>query len=156
MIPRSTNVLFDPWHLLSPDIPFSRHGCSIFKTILQPCMWFIEEPRQFSVGQTAQSLTCSIMENPHTGLDDCLNMLLSCFRKRLSVTHSPRGLYLLDPTLAFWGRLRPQLVLSLVLAAVHYREAVLKPRNEVGDDDKCEKEHLTKHSRVTYSLETIQ
>ena len=36
------------------------------------------------MGQTAQSLTCSIMEKPHTGLDDCLNMLLSCLRKRIS------------------------------------------------------------------------
>ena len=34
----------------------------------------MEEPIQFSVGQTAQSLTCSIMEKPQTGLDDCLNM----------------------------------------------------------------------------------
>ena len=25
-------------------------------------MWFMEEPSQFSVGQTAQFLTCSIME----------------------------------------------------------------------------------------------
>ena len=37
----------------------------------QPCMWFMEEPRLFSMGQTAQSLTCSIMEKPHTRLDDC-------------------------------------------------------------------------------------
>ena len=37
------------------------------------------------MGQTAQSLTCSIMEKPHTRLDDCLNMLKSCFRKRISV-----------------------------------------------------------------------
>ena len=48
------------------------------------CMWFTAEPSQFSVGQTAPSLTCSIMEKPHTGLKDCLNMLLSCFRKRMS------------------------------------------------------------------------
>ena len=47
-------------------------------------MWFTEEPSQFSAGQTAQSLTCSMMEEPHTGLDDCLNMLLPCFRKRMS------------------------------------------------------------------------
>ena len=47
-------------------------------------MWFMEEPSQFSVGQTAQILTCSIKEKPHTGLDDCLNMLLACFRKRMS------------------------------------------------------------------------
>ena len=47
-------------------------------------MWFMEEPSQFSVGQTAQSLTCPRLEKPHTGLDDCLIMLLSCFRKRMS------------------------------------------------------------------------
>ena len=47
-------------------------------------MWFMEEPSQFSVGQTAQSLTSSIAEKPHIGLDDCLNLLLSCFRKRMS------------------------------------------------------------------------
>ena len=47
-------------------------------------MWFMKVPSQFSVGQTAQSLTCSIMEKPYTGLDECLNMLLSCFRKRIS------------------------------------------------------------------------
>ena len=45
---------------------------------------FKEETRQFSMGQTAQSRTCSIMEKPHTGLDDCLRMLPACFRKRMS------------------------------------------------------------------------
>ena len=40
-------------------------------------MWFMEKPSQFSMGQTVQSLTCFIMEKPHTGLDDCLNMLLA-------------------------------------------------------------------------------
>ena len=43
-------------------------------------MWFKEE----QVGQISQSLTCSITEKPHTGLDDCLNILLACFRKRMS------------------------------------------------------------------------
>ena len=47
-------------------------------------MWFMEEPSQFSVGQTAKSLICSIMETPHTGTDDCLNMVLACLRKRMS------------------------------------------------------------------------
>ena len=51
--------------------------------MVQPCIWCKEEPSQVSMGQTAQSLTCSIMEKPHTGLDDCLNMLLSCFRKMM-------------------------------------------------------------------------
>ena len=31
-----------------------------------------------------QHLTCSIMEKPHTGLDDCPRILLSCFRARNS------------------------------------------------------------------------
>ena len=47
-------------------------------------MGFMEEPSQFSVGQNAQSLTCSIMEKPHTGLDECLGILLLCFRARTS------------------------------------------------------------------------
>ena len=53
-------------------------------------MWFMvmEETSKFSVSQTAQSLTCSIMEKPNTGLDDCLRMLLPCFRKRMSGLHS--------------------------------------------------------------------
>ena len=36
--------------------------------MVQPCIWFKEEPSQFSMGQTAQSLTSSIMEKPHTGM----------------------------------------------------------------------------------------
>ena len=52
-----------------------------------------EEPSQFSVGPTAQSLTCSIMEKPHTGWDDCLNMLLSCFIKRMSAPSASAVLF---------------------------------------------------------------
>ena len=49
----------------------------------------MEEPSQFCVGQTVQILTCSNMEKPHTGLDDCLNMLLACFIKRMSGSRDP-------------------------------------------------------------------
>ena len=59
-------------------------------------MCFMEEPSQFSMGHTAQSLTCSIMEKPHTGLDDCLRMLQACFRKRMS---GPDKLHAADPVL---------------------------------------------------------
>ena len=48
------------------------------------CIWFKEEPSQFSMGQTAQSLTCYIMEKPRTGLDECPRILHSCFRVRNS------------------------------------------------------------------------
>ena len=55
-----------------PDrYPFSNAFLQHSEKVIQPCMWFVEEPSQFSVGQTAQSLTCSIMEKPHTGLDEC-------------------------------------------------------------------------------------
>ena len=53
--------------------------------MVQPCIWFKEEPSQFSMGQTAQSLTCFIIEKPNTGLDECPRILLSCFRARSSV-----------------------------------------------------------------------
>ena len=51
----------------------------------------MEEPCQFSVGRTAHSLTCSILENPHTWLDDCLRMLQACFSKRMSEGVRERG-----------------------------------------------------------------
>ena len=63
---------------------FSKACLQHSQTVIQPCMWFIEEPSQFSMGQTAQSLTCSIMEKPRTGLDDCLRVLQACLKKRMS------------------------------------------------------------------------
>ena len=44
----------------------------------------LEVPSQFSMGQTVQSLTCSIMEKPHTGWMTDLNRLLWCFREKMS------------------------------------------------------------------------
>ena len=54
------------------------------QTVVQPCNWFKDEPSQFSMGQTESIVTCSIMEKPHTGLHECLRILLSCFRARNS------------------------------------------------------------------------
>ena len=53
--------------------------------MVKPCVWFKEEPSQFPMGQTAQSLTCSIMEKPHTRLDKCPRILIARFRARNSV-----------------------------------------------------------------------
>ena len=53
-------------------------------------MWFMEEGSKFFVGQTAQSLTCFIIDKPHTGLNDCLRILLSYFRKRMSAGAAER------------------------------------------------------------------
>ena len=55
--------------------------------MVQPCIWLKEEPGQFSMGKIAQSITCSIMEKPHTGLDECPRILLACFRARNSGVH---------------------------------------------------------------------
>ena len=52
-------------------------------------MWFMEETRQFSVGQTAQNITFSVIEKPHTELDHCLRMLQACFRKECLLQGQP-------------------------------------------------------------------
>ena len=64
---------------------FLKHACSILR---QSSMWFMVEPTQFSVGQTPHSLTCSIMEKPHTGLDDRPRMLQACFIRRIAAIAS--------------------------------------------------------------------
>ena len=67
--------------------PFYKAWQHHIQRVFEPCIMFMEEPSQFSVGQTAQILTCYIMEKPHTGLDDCLIMLLPCLRKVMSGAH---------------------------------------------------------------------
>ena len=65
---------------------------------------FIEEPSWFSVGQTAESLTSSIMDKPHTGLDDSLRILLSCFREKMSDNKPLHGVGQKDNN-TFWENL---------------------------------------------------
>ena len=94
----NSNAMWDPY-LYFHSIASWDSSTSAQRSLLQsmrvgfsdsghPCIWFKEKPSQFSVGQTAQSLTCSIMEKPHTWLDECPKMLLSCFRARNSLCHS--------------------------------------------------------------------
>ena len=73
----------------------------------------MEEPSQFSVRQTAKILTCSIMDKPHTGLDDCLNMILACLRAKMSDLIIPRRIswermlqsgWSCAPCVSAWGR----------------------------------------------------
>ena len=77
------------------------------QTVIQPCMWFMEEPSQFSFGQTPQSLTCSIME-PLTGLDDCLNMLLSWSSEYISAWNWPWTLVMCLCKMTSCGEAKPQ------------------------------------------------
>ena len=63
--------------------------------MVQHCIEFKEDPSQFSMGKTAQSLPCSIMEKPHTGFDECPRTQLSCFRARNSApSRSPLSPFL--------------------------------------------------------------
>ena len=78
-------------HRAPSDIFFLKHKSSIFRQS-STCMLFIAEPSPFSVCQITQSLTCSIMEKPHTGLDDCPRMLLPCFKNKMSVHFAQRFL----------------------------------------------------------------
>ena len=62
--PNLKNVPVDSRH------HFLKHDSSIFK----PCMWFMEEPRQFSVGHSTEPN----LQKPLTGLGDRLNMPVFC------------------------------------------------------------------------------
>ena len=43
-------------------------------------------------GPNSTEPNCSIVEKPLTGLDDCLNMLLPCFRERMSGGRDGKGI----------------------------------------------------------------
>ena len=60
--------------------------------MVQPCIWYKEDPSQFFMGQTAENLTCSIVEKPHRGLDECPRILLSCFRTKDYEEEEDRGM----------------------------------------------------------------
>ena len=76
--------------------------------MVQPCIRFKEEPSQYSMGQTAQSLTCSIMEKRQTGLDGCPRILLSCFRARNSALQ-PSAITRPASQMFQWKRTKPQI-----------------------------------------------
>ena len=83
-------LVFLPRERGESDILFLKHYSSVFRQSSNPVCgsW---KSQVSSLGQTAQSLTCSIVEKPHTGLDDCLNMLLSCVRKNMSGGNPEEG-----------------------------------------------------------------
>ena len=61
-----------------PETYSEDHDSSIFIQSSNPVCGSWKSQASAPVSQTAHSLTCSITEKPNTGLDDCLNMLLSC------------------------------------------------------------------------------
>ena len=64
------------------DILILKHASRILRQDSNPVCG--SRKSQANSGQTAQRLACSIIEKPHTGLDDCQRILLSCFIIRMS------------------------------------------------------------------------
>ena len=79
--PQHNLHFFAPKVALSTEFLALKHYSSIF---IQSSNLVCFSWKSHAVGKTAQSLTYSIMEKPPTRWDDCLNMLLSCFRKIMS------------------------------------------------------------------------
>ena len=68
-----------------PDIFFSLACMKHSQTVIQPCMWFMEEPSQFSVGQTAEP---NLFHHGETNHIQGWMTVWDCFRKRMSVLDS--------------------------------------------------------------------
>ena len=63
LIPWEIYLMIDIWYLTRTSF-FGKHACNILRHWSNPAC----ELSQFFMGQTAQSLTCSIMEKPHNGM----------------------------------------------------------------------------------------
>ena len=73
--------------------PFSNARKKHSHTVIQPCMRFLHDCTGWALYCLAHGELAWLFHEPHTGLDDCLNMLLACFRKRMSgrgVLHAAR------------------------------------------------------------------
>ena len=69
------------------DILFLKHAGSILRHSSNPV--YGSWKSQASFPWAKQHRACSIMEKPHTALDDCLRILLSYFRARNSALAVP-------------------------------------------------------------------
>ena len=55
---------------------------------MQPSMWFLHDGTGYTQCCLADREQAWLFHVPHTGLDGCLGMILSCFRKRISDLNS--------------------------------------------------------------------
>ena len=53
-------------------------------TFIQPCKQFLHDGTGYALCCLAHGELAWLFHEPHTGLDDCLRMLQTCFRKRMS------------------------------------------------------------------------
>ena len=92
--------------------PFSKLCLQHSLPVNQPCMWFMEEPSQFSLGQTAQSLTVPPLRNHIKGWMNvhnfyCHPLEKGCLPSDKSRSeprkHTSHILLLLSPYLGNWN-----------------------------------------------------
>ena len=77
--------IFDRWRRTS--ILFLKHDSSIIRQSSNPACGFSMMEHGTALCCLAHGELAWLFHEPHTGLDDCLNMLLSRFRKRMSGGH---------------------------------------------------------------------
>ena len=97
-----TNAAVSQSHARSADILFLKHDSSIFKQSSNPVCGSRKSQASSPWAKLHRAQPVhSIMENPLTGLDDCQNILLACFRKRMSVDQTFRPQKAKIPRLLF-------------------------------------------------------
>ena len=70
--------------LLCPDIFVLKHESSIFRSVIQPCMWFLHDGTGLTLYCLASGELARHFQNHVQGGMNDLNMLLSCFRTKMS------------------------------------------------------------------------
>ena len=73
-----------------PEFLALKHESRFSDRVLGPCMWFLHVGTGWTLCCLAHGELAWPYHEPHTWLDDCLRMLLPCFRTRISVTHTTR------------------------------------------------------------------
>ena len=66
------------------DIVVPEHESSIFRSFIQPYMWFLHDGTGYSLCSLAHRELAWLILEPDTGLDHCPRILLSCFKARIS------------------------------------------------------------------------
>ena len=67
------------------DIFVLKHESSIFRSFIQPCMWFLHDGTGYTLYCLASAELAWHFQNHTQGWMNDLNMLLSCFRTKMSV-----------------------------------------------------------------------
>ena len=64
-----------------PDILFLKHDSSILRQVIQPCMWFVHDGTGLSLCCLSDVELAWLFHEPHTELEDCLNVHATALEK---------------------------------------------------------------------------